>query len=125
MIAPSHSQIGGLVGKAFCEAGYTRFVEIIGPQIESTLIHKHEAFARVLHQHGISCQIRTFCMQIYNLKQATQQVLEHIELFQPGTACFKIQITGTVDVYTPGTYELTYYVVDSNEMHPMGQCLQL
>lgn len=27
-------------------------------------------------------------MADYNLKQATQQVLEHIELFQPGTACF-------------------------------------
>ena len=26
----------------------------------------------------------------------------------------KIQITGNVDVNTPGTYELTYYVVDSN-----------
>ena len=26
----------------------------------------------------------------------------------------KIQITGDVDVNTPGTYELTYYVVDSN-----------
>ena len=44
MIAPSHSQIGGLVGKAFCEAGYTRFVEIIGPQDRIDVIHKHEAF---------------------------------------------------------------------------------
>lgn len=26
----------------------------------------------------------------------------------------KIQVTGSVDIYTPGTYELTYYVIDSD-----------
>lgn len=88
MIAPSHSQIGGLVGKAFCEAGYTRFVEIIGPQDRIDVIHKHEAFARVLHQHGHKLSDTHILHADYNLKQATQQVLEHIELFQPGTACF-------------------------------------
>ena len=90
MIAPSHSQIGGLVGKAFCEAGYTRFVEIIGPQDRIDVIHKHEAFARVLHQHGHKLPDTHILHADYNLKQATQQVLEHIELFQPGTACFVI-----------------------------------
>lgn len=64
MIAPSHSQIGGLVGKAFCEAGYTRFVEIIGPQDRIDVIHKHEALHVFCISMGISCQIRTFCMQI-------------------------------------------------------------
>lgn len=88
MIAPSHSQIGDLVGKAFCEAGYTRFVEIIGPQDRIDVIHKHEAFARVLHQHGHKLSDTHILHANYNLKQATQQVLEHIELFQPGTACF-------------------------------------
>ena len=78
MIAPSHSQIGGLVGKAFCEAGYTRFVEIIGPQDRIDVIHKHEAFARVLHQHGHKLSDTHILHADYNLKQATQQVLEHI-----------------------------------------------
>ena len=75
-------------GKAFCEAGYTRFVEIIGPQDRIDVIHKHEAFARVLHQHGHKLSDTHILHADYNLKQATQQVLEHIELFQPGTACF-------------------------------------
>lgn len=35
----------------------------------------------------------------------------------------KIQITGTVDVNTPGTYELTYYVVDSNGNSSNGAVL--
>ena len=64
MIAPSHSQIGGLVGKAFCEAGYTRFVEIIGPQVESTLYINMKLLHVFCISMGISCQIRTFCMQI-------------------------------------------------------------
>ena len=37
----------------------------------------------------------------------------------------KIQITGTVDVYTPGTYELTYYVVDSNGNASNGAVLTI
>ena len=37
----------------------------------------------------------------------------------------KIQITGTVDVNTPGTYELTYYVVDSNGNASNGAVLTI
>ena len=48
--------------------------------------HLHEAFARVLHQHRHKLSDTHILHADYNLKQATQQVLEHIELFQPGTA---------------------------------------
>ena len=65
-----------------------QWVEIIGPQDRIDVIHKHEAFARVLHQHGHKLSDTHILHADYNLKQATQQVLEHIELFQPGTACF-------------------------------------
>ena len=37
----------------------------------------------------------------------------------------KIQITGNVDVNTPGTYELTYYVVDSNGNASNGAVLTI
>ena len=41
-----------------------------------------------MHQHGHKLSDTHILHADYNLKQATQQVLEHIELFQPGTACF-------------------------------------
>ncbi len=88
MIAPSHTQIGGLVGKAFCEAGYTRFVEVTGPGKRIDVMHKHSGFVQALRKKGLDLPDRHVLCADYHLEQATKETLEHIDVFQPGTACF-------------------------------------
>lgn len=88
MIAPSHTLIGSLVGRAFCEAGYTRFVELTGPSDRIDVIHKHTGFTQVLHQYGHELPDSHILCANYHLEDATAVTLAHRELFQPGTACF-------------------------------------
>ena len=88
MIAPHHTQIGQLVGNAFCGAGYTRFVEVTGPSARMDVLRKHAGFVSALAQHGQILPAEHVLCANYHVEQATAETLAHIDLFQPGTACF-------------------------------------
>ena len=88
MIAPRHTQIGYLVGKSFCQAGYTQFVEVTGPRSRIDVIHKHEGFVRALREHGQDLADSAILCADYRLERAQEVTQERIDLFRPGTAVF-------------------------------------
>lgn len=88
IIAPRHTQIGYLAGKSFCEAGYQNFVEVTGPDKRIDVVNKHTGFIEALAAYGLSMPEENILCANYQLEQAEEVALTHIDLFKPGTAVF-------------------------------------
>lgn len=88
MIAISHTQIGALVARAFCKAGYSRFVEVCGPMNRIDVKHKMDGFAGELYRHGFEIPQNHVLCANYHLGEATKVTIENRSLFKAGTACF-------------------------------------
>lgn len=88
MIAPRHTEIGRLVGRSFCEAGYRNFVEITGPAQRIDVMNKHAGFVQALAACGCSIPEEQILCANYQLEMAEEVTLAHIGLFTPGTAVF-------------------------------------
>ena len=88
MISPRHTEIGRLVGNSFCEAGYRNFVEVTGPSARTDVVNKHTGFVEALTEHGAEIRPENILCANYNLEQAKEVTLAHLDQFVPGTAVF-------------------------------------
>lgn len=88
MIGPRHSEIGRLVGNAFCEAGYRNFIEVTGPSKRIDVVNKRAGFAGALADRGLEIRPENILCANYNLEQAKDVTRVNLKLFQPGTAVF-------------------------------------
>ena len=88
MIYPSHKKMGYMVGKAFCERGYTRFVEVFGTKGRIDGLHKHFGFLSALHDYGIELPEDHMLYGNYRFDDALKTVSAHIDQFKNVQACF-------------------------------------
>lgn len=88
MIYPSHRKMGYMVGKVFCERGYTRFIEIFGKKGRIDGIHKHQGFTAALQESGCTISEDHILYGNYRFDDALQTVTGHIDLFRDAQVCF-------------------------------------
>lgn len=88
MIYPSHVHMGYMVGKAFCERGMTRFVEMFGTKDRVDGRNKHRGFAQALAEYGREIPDSSILYGEYKFEPAFRAVSEHVELFREADACF-------------------------------------
>ena len=88
MIYPSHRKMGYMAGKAMCERGYTRIVEMLGMKGRIDGIHKHEGFVKALGESKIKLPEECMLYGHYRFEDARRVVSDNIDLFRNVQACF-------------------------------------
>lgn len=88
VIYPSHVEMGYTVGKAFCNSGKTRFIEIFGTKSRVDGLNKHKGFAKALSEKNLYIPEANFLYGNYKFETAFQTVCKNIDLFRNADACF-------------------------------------
>lgn len=88
VIASNHIRSGQLVGNAFAEKGYDRFIEVLGIEGRADVARKHAGFASALEAHGLSISPERMFYGKYDFESGYQIASRQIDAFREANACF-------------------------------------